>query len=60
MTNEQKIREILDAMPAWAVPIWFRAGDRIIAKMPLAEVERLARQEFAAEQAKQHNLTVEE
>ena len=44
----QKIHELVQAMPDWAVEIWISAGDRLLSGMPPVEVERLLKKEYRA------------
>ena len=38
--REQEVRRLLRAMPDWAVPIWWRAGERLANGDPIDEVWR--------------------
>ena len=53
--GEQQVLELLHAMPDWAVPIWMRAGERLVKGVPTAEVWGLVREEFAVAQARQQS-----
>ncbi len=49
--REQEVRRLLRTMPDWAVPIWTRAGVRLVNGVSTAKVWRLAKEEFAVAQA---------
>ena len=50
MTDDlrERARQIIDEMPDWAVPICVKALERQLDGIPIAEVERLFKQELAA------------
>ena len=49
--TRQKVRELIDAMPDWAVPIWMRAGERLANGDPIDEVWDLVKKEAAVARA---------
>ncbi len=49
--REQEVRRLLRAMPDWAVPIWMRAGVRLVNGVSTAKVWELVKEEFAVAQA---------
>ncbi len=49
--REQQVRRLLRAMPDWAVPIWIRAGERLVNGVSTAKVWELVKEEFAVAQA---------
>ncbi len=50
--HEQEVRRLLRAMPDWAVPIWMRAGVRLVNGVSTAKVWELVREEAAVARAK--------
>ena len=54
--DEQEALRLLRNMPDWYVPIWFRAGIRLMNNVPHARVRQLALQECAAAEAKQQKM----
>ena len=53
--REQEVRRLLRAMPDWAVPIWTRAGVRLVNGVSIAKVWELVKEEFAVAQAAHQN-----
>ncbi len=49
--REQEVRRLLRAMPDWAVPIWTRAGVRLVNGVPITKVWELVREEAAVARA---------
>ena len=49
--REQEMLRLLRTMPDWAVPIWARAGERLVNGVPIAKVWRLVREEAAVARA---------
>ena len=49
--REQELRRLLRAMPDWAVPIWTRAGVRLVNGVPIAKVWEFVREEAAVARA---------